>query len=60
MTNSYLAHAKNVHLHAEAFYYAPSFFTVKAEEKFYQLNTVPIEKAKTKYSKTMILGSIKN
>lgn len=59
LTNSYLAHARNIHLQATAFYYAPSYRNINAEEKFYQLNTIPVEKSIIKYTGRIVFGSIK-
>ena len=52
MTNSYLMHAKNIHLSATAMYYVPSFLTVKAKEEVFNLKKEQIEKTETKFSKT--------
>lgn len=60
MTNSYLAHAKNIHLSATALYYFPTFFNVKAQEELYNLQTVQINKNETKYSKQTNYISIKD
>ncbi|MBN2766496.1 MAG: hypothetical protein JXR27_09015 [Paludibacteraceae bacterium] len=59
MTNSYLMHAKNIHLSATAMYYVPSFFTVKAKEEVFNLKKEQIEKTETKFSKTTEYVSIK-
>ncbi len=60
MTNSYLAHAKNIHLSATALYYFPTFFNVKAQEEEYKLETVQIEKNETKYNKRTSYISIQD
>lgn len=58
MTNSYLAHAKNVKFNATAFFYAPSFYNVQAEEAYYQLKMVQLQKRDIKVNKTSIFQSI--
>ena len=58
MTNSYLAHAKNIHLSATALYYVPTFFTVKAQQEDYDLKTVQVQKEETKVTKTTTYVSI--
>lgn len=60
MTNSYLMHAKNIHLSATAMYYVPSFFTVKAKEEVFNLKKEQIEKTETKFVKTTDYVSIKH
>lgn len=60
LANPDYTHAKNVKLKGSAIYYAPVYKNVKAEEKLYQLNTVPVEKTTTKYTRETTYGSIKN
>lgn len=60
LANPDYTHAKNVKLKGSAIYYAPLYKNVKAEEKLYQLNTVPVEKTTTKYTRETTYGSIKN
>jgi hypothetical protein len=60
MTNSYLAHAKNIHLSATALYYFPTFFTVQAQQEEYKLSTVQVPKTETKHEKVTTLISIRD
>ncbi len=60
MTNSYLAHAKNIHLSATALYYFPTFFTVMAQEEDYKLRTIQVPKTETKHEKVTTLISIRD
>ncbi len=57
--NPDIAQAKNLKLNAYALYYKPTYYTLNAEEQYFQALIQKLSKTKIKYTKTIQLGSIK-
>ncbi len=57
--NPDIAQAKNLKLNAYAIYYKPTYYTLNAEQKYYEVLLQKITKTKIKYTKTSTLESIK-
>jgi len=60
MANPELSQAKNTKMNGSAIFYAPTYRTVKADELYYEVQTVPLQKSKTDMIKTEVFGTIKN
>ncbi len=57
--NPDIGQAKNLKLNAYALYYKPTYYTLNAEEQYFQALIQKLSKTKIKYTKTIQLGSIK-
>ena len=57
--NPDIGQAKNLKLNAYALYYKPTYYTLKAEEQYFQALIQKLSKTKIKYTKTIHLRSIK-